>query len=405
MSCKVFYVLPNLVNNNFFTYQLLHSSIHQLLHSLTLPLAVVSAHPAPYRDPFLRRLAACKDIDTTIFSLFSDDNDHSFWNLEEHGYPSELIGKRSEHWFRLFLRLLRRVIFGGFDVICWPGFHRPCTKAAMIACALLGKRYGFCADSIVQPSRGGIAMAIKRFVVRRASFIFVPGKASRDFFVKGFGCPVERICLGQYALEGRQIEENVLRLRRERKGELRRKYGLDDGDVVFLMVANMTPTRHYPITAAAFMRFAERYPEAKFVMVGVGPELEKMQDMANTTGSLKVIPGVSFAEMQELYALADVYVHGGAEPASTALVIGAISHLPLISSPSVGCSADVVKDGETGVLVEDCMDEGKWAQGFLRLMGCREKWNEFGDEARRLSEPLDCERVLDSFNTMYGLLS
>ena len=362
-----------------------------------MKLAFVSAHPAPYRDPFLRRLAARTDIDVKIFSLFSDDNNHSFWNLEEHGYPSELIGKRSEHWFRLFLRLLRRVILGGSDVICWPGFHRPCTKAAMIACALFGKRYGFCADSICQPDRGGIAMTIKRFVVRRASFIFVPGKASRDFFVKEFGYPMERICLGQYALEGRQIEENVLRLRSEKKGELRRKYGLADGDVVFLMVANMTPTRHYPITAAAFKRFAERYPEAKFVMVGAGPEREKMQEMASTAESLMVIPGVSFAEMQELYALADVYVHGGAEPASTALVIGAISHLPLISSPAVGCSADVVKDDKTGVLVKDCMDEGKWIQGFSRLMECREKWNGFGDEARRLSEPLDCDEAVGRF--------
>lgn len=362
-----------------------------------MKLAFVSAHPAPYRDPFLRRLAVCKAIDTKIFSLFSDDNDHSFWNLESHGYPSELIGKRSEHWLRLFLRLLRRVILAKFDVICWPGFHRPCTKAAMIVCALLGKRYGFCADSIVQPSRGGLAIAIKRFVVKRASFIFVPGKASQQFFVKEFGYPIEKICLGQYALEGKQIEENVLRLRRERLSELRQKFGFADDDVVFLMVANMTPTRHYPITATAFSRFAEHHPGAKFVMVGAGPDLEKMQEMANASAALKVIPGVSFAEMQELYALADVYVHGGAEPASTALVIGAIAHLPLISSPSVGCSADVVRDGETGVLVDDCMSEEKWAQGFSHLMEYREKWNEFGDEARRLSEPLDCDEVVGRF--------
>ena len=365
-----------------------------------MKLAFVSAHPAPYRDPFLRRLAACKDIDVKIFSLFSDDNAHSFWNLEEHGYPSELIGKRSEHWFRLFLRLLRRVIFGGFDVICWPGFHRPCTKAAMIVCALFGKRYGFCADSIIQPGRCGLALTIKRFVVKRASFIFVPGKASQQFFAKEFGYPVEKICLGQYALEGKQIEENVLRLRREKKNELRRKYGLTDEDIVFLMVANMIPTRHYPITAAAFRRFAERYPEAKFVMVGAGSELEKIREMANTSTSLKVIPGVSFSEMQELYAITDVYVHGGAEPASTALVIGAISHLPLISSLAVGCSADVVKDGETGVFVSDYLSEGEWVEGFLRLMEHRTSWKSFGDAARKLSEVLDCNFVVDQFVAM-----
>lgn len=367
-----------------------------------MKLAFVSAHPAPYRDPFLRRLIARTDIDVKIFSLFSDDNDHSFWNLENHGYPSELIGKRSEHWFRLFVRLVRRVVFGGFDFIMWPGFHRPCTKAAMLACAFLGKKYGFCADSITQPKRGGFAMAMKRFVVRRAAMIYVPGKASRDFFMKEFNYPESRICLGQYALEGKEIEENVLRLRGEKKIELRRKYGIGENDVVFLMVANMTPTRHYPITAAAFKRFAERYAEAKFVMVGAGPELEKIQEMARTTESLKIIPGVSFAEMQELYALADLYVHGGAEPASTALVIGAISHLPLISSPTVGCSADVVKDGETGVLISNHLSEEEWVSGFSHLMECRERWSEFGDVARRLSESIDCEQVVEKFIKMIG---
>lgn len=365
-----------------------------------MKLAIVSAHPAPYRDPFLRRIANRKDVDVKIFSLFSDDKAHGFWNLEEHGYPSELIGKRNENWFHLFLRLLRRVIFVGFDVICWPGFHRPCTKVAMIVCALLGKRYGFCADSITQPKRGGISMAIKRFVVKRASFIFVPGKASRDFFVKEFGYPVERICLGQYALEGRQIEENVLRLRRERKGELRRKYGLSDRDVVFLMVANMIPSRHYPITAVAFVKFAEHCPNAGFVMVGKGPELARMQEMSESSMALKVIPGVSFADMQELYAIADVYVHGGAEPASTALVIGAISHIPLISSPNVGCSADVIVDGETGVLVHDYLSVDEWSRSFDKIVSLRSSWQEFGCKARELSRQLDCEYVVSKFVEM-----
>ena len=362
-----------------------------------MKLAFVSAHPAPYRDPFLRRLACGTDIDVKIFSLFADDNAHSFWNLEEHGYPSELIGQRSEHWFLLFIRLVRRVVFGGFDFIIWPGFHRPCTRAAMLTCAVLGKKYGFCADSITQPKRGGFSMAIKRFVVRRAAMIFVPGKASRDFFVKGFNYPLERICLGQYALEGKVIEENVLRLRRGKKSTLRSKYGIDDDVTVFLMVANMIPTRHYPITAEAFACFAEHHPNSLFVMVGAGPELKEMQDMASRSPVLKIIPGVSFSEMQELYALADVYVHGGTEPASTALVIGAIAHLPLISSRAVGCAADVVKDGETGIIVEDYSSKEMWVKGFSRIMGLRTRWQEFGDKARRLSEALDCECTVREF--------
>lgn len=362
-----------------------------------MKLVFVSAHPAPYRDPFLRRLMMCSDINVRIFTLFADDNAHAFWDLNAHGYPLEVIGKRSEHWLILFLRLMRQVVFGGFDFIILPGFHRRCAKAAMFVCALLRKRFGFCADSIVQPSRGKMVMAIKRFVIRRAAMIFVPGIASRDFFVKEFNYPRECICLGQYALEGKTIEENVLRLRNEQKKELRNKYGISGGKIVFMMVANMITTRHYPITAEAFVRFAEHHPNSLFVMVGVGPELERMKDMARHFVSLKVIPGVSFSEMQELYAIADVYVHGGCEPASTALVIGAISHLPLISSMAVGCTADVVRKNESGVIVENHVSVDAWVNGFEEMMCNLPKWEVYGANARRLSEILDCENVIAKF--------
>ena len=362
-----------------------------------MKLAFVSAHPAPYRDPFLRRLSNDSRVTVKIFTLYADDNAHAFWNQDEMGYDTEIVGVRGTHWFRMFLRLFRRIICGNYDLVCWPGFHRPCTKLAMVVCALLGKRYGFCADSISRSARGWLTMAVKRFVVKRASLIFVPGKASQRFFVEEFGYPAEKICLGQYALEGKQIEENVLRLRDESRSELRRKYGLTDEDVVFLMVANMTPTRHYPITASAFMRFAQRHPGARFVMVGAGPELEKMREMANGSDSLKVIPGVSFAEMQELYAVANVYVHGGAEPASTALVIGAIANLPVMSSSAVGCSADVVLDGETGMRVKDCLSEDDWVSAFERMLANQVKWKDWGERARELSRPLDCENVIDRF--------
>ena len=365
-----------------------------------MKLAIVSAHPAPYRDPFLRRIAKRKDVDVKIYSLFSDDKAHAFWNLESHGYPSGLIGRRSEHWLFLFVRLVRRVIFGGYDFILWPGFHRPCVKAAVVCCALLGKKYGFCADTISQPRRSKLSMIIKRFVVRHAKLIFVPGAASKNFFVSTFSYPEDRICLGQYALEGDEIERNVLDARKNKRDELRAKYEIAQDSIVFLMVANMIPSRHYPITAEAFVKFAEYCPNARFVMVGKGPELAHMEEMSKSCKALKVIPGVSFADMQELYAVADVYVHGGCEPASTALVIGAISHLPLISSPNVGCSADVIVDGKTGVLVHDYLSENEWSKGFDKIVSQCSRWQDFGREARELSRQLDCEYVVAKFVEM-----
>lgn len=381
----------------------------EIKESLIMKLAFVSAHPAPYRDPFLRRLSRWNlngngENEIKIFSLYPDDDAHAYWDLGEHGYEAELLGVRGTHWLRMFWRLFRRVICGGYDVICWPGFHRPCTRLAIVICAMMGKKYGFCADSIEQPKRGGLMMVLKCFVVRRASFILVPGHASQDFFVKEFNYPVERICLGQYALEGGQIERNILQSRSDQRDVLRQKFGLKTDDVVFLMVANMLPTRHYPITSSAFIRFAAQHPGVRFVMVGKGNDLGQMQDRAKSHPELVIVPGVSFAEMQDLYALADVYVHGGKEPASSALVIGAIAHLPVMSSPAVGCTADVLRDGETGVLVKDYLNEDEWVAGFERMWANRNSWKEYGEKARGLSRELDCERVVAKFVEMVKLV-
>lgn len=366
-----------------------------------MKFAFVSAHPAPYRDPFLRRLVKEPGIETKIYTMFNDDKAHHYWQLGDLGYESVLIGRRDEHWLKLYWRLLTKVMFGGYDVICWPGFHRPCVRAAIITSALLGQKYGFCADSVRQPKRSGITMLVKRFVVGRASFIFVPGAASKNFYHQTFGVPENRICRGQYAIEGDVVEQNILNMR-NRRAELRVHFGLGANDVVFLMVANMLKTRHYPITSAAFIKFAAQHPGVKFVMVGKGEEMEAMTALAQEHPELVVVPGVSFDEMQELYAIADVYVHGGTEPASSALVIGAIAHLPVMSSPAVGCTADVVREGETGCLVHDYLSADDWYDAFERMMANRDKWATYGERARELSRPLDCDNTIKDFTRIIG---
>lgn len=135
----------------------------------------------------------------------------------------------------------------------------------------------------------------------------------------------------------------------------------------------------------------------RFVMVGKGHDLERMEMMAKVHPELIVIPGVSFAEMQELYAAADVYVHGGTEPASTALVIGAIAHLPVMSSPAVGCTADVVREGVTGCLIRDFLSEDEWTAAFRKMWDQKRNWGRYGEMARRLSQAIDCANVVEPF--------
>ncbi len=360
-------------------------------------IAYISNHPAPYRDAFLNRLVRTSGLEVSVFSMFPNDSGHAFWNLKTPDYDAPVLAQYSESRLKLLWRLLRGFVFTRkYDFVFWPGIFCFYLKIPILLCSLFGKAYAFSADSVKQPPISRVGFWIKRYIVRHAAFIFVPGEASVNFFTTTFGIPRNKIIKGAYALDGVSLENKIDLLRKDRRA-IRNRLGLMDSDVVFLMVANMIKTRHYPVTGAAFIRFAGKFPKAKFVMVGKGPEAELMENMAKKHDCLRVIPGCSFDAMLELYACADVYIHGGTEPASTALVIGAIAELPLISSPAVGCYYDVVRDGETGFAVADYLDEEQWRKTFERCMMKSADWSNMGKRGHELSRGLDIDAAVADF--------
>lgn len=358
--------------------------------------AFISRHPAPYRDPLMARLSAAKGKDIDFFNELPFDDGHGFWDLKEHGYSaSDLYPKGLGRVGRL-AHLLKKFVFGRYDFILWPGFIATEMTIAMFVSAVLGKRYGFAADTVKQAPLKGLRKFIKKTIVRRASLIFVPGEAGARFWTETYGVPKERIVLGAYALDGAKITANIGALRNERT-KIRVTLGISPEDTVYLMVANMIPSRHYPVTTEAFTRFAQGRKDVKFVIVGRGPEFPLMKAYAAEHPEIVPIDGVSFDKMLSLYAMADVYVHGGTEPASTALVIGAIAGLPLISSRAVGCAWDVLRDGESGTEVHDYLSVGDWARAFERMQSMGADWCRLGARGAKLAELLEADKVASAF--------
>lgn len=359
-------------------------------------VAIISRHPAPYRDSFLARICRRDDVQVDVFNELPLDKGHTFWNLSEHGYLARVLFPSDAGWVSRFLSLLKNFVFGSYDLVLWPGFLTPEITLAAFIGALVRRRYGFAADTVSQGEIRGVRKWVKNLIVSRATLIFVPGDCGASFWRKEYGIPIRKIVKGMYALDGIGIEREIGELRRSRD-EIRTRYGLSFGDTVFLMVANMIPTRNYPITAEAFVRFANGRRNFKLVIVGSGPDLPRMQAFANGHLEIVVLNGVPFQEMLSLYAMADVYVHGGSEPASTALVIGAIAKLPLVSTKKVGCFFDVVQDGVSGVDAKDPDSVADLEDAFTRIEALRDRWQEMGVSARELSKSIDVENVVEEF--------
>ena len=353
-------------------------------------MAFISSHPAPYRDAFIDEFVRCAKFDVDVYTIFTYDKGHDFWNLSAPRHHSENLGGASVSSWRLMLKLLSRfVLCKKYDFVLWPCWAYSFLKLPIFLSALLGRQFGVAADSVEQRKISRFSSWVKEFIVKRASLIFVPGKAGKSFFASRFSKNDYQIKVGSYSLDGVALEKEIYNRRVVCRPKVRNELGISENAIVYLMVANMIPTRHYPITVSGFIEFHKKCRDACFIIVGKGADLRKMQDIANANSCIKVIPGCSFNNMLDLYSAADIYVHGGKEPASTALVIGAIARLPLISSKAVGCSADLLVDGGTGYLVNDYLASDEWARIFERSCNDRTNWRSMGNMARELSKGLD----------------
>lgn len=362
-------------------------------------IAFFSLHAAPYRDPFLEGLHSCSDVELEVYTYFKEDDGHYYWELPQHGYKEVFLEQSFSYprWLRFVPHMIKIISQRRHDLYVFPGFIIKASIVGMLFARLVGKRYVIYADSVENGKwEGGLSKLLKRGLVLHASLFLVPGKASADYFKRCFSFPRERICLGAYALD-EKVLNNRIQERRYNRDKLRQRYGIGKTDRLFLMVANMIPSRHYPVTAKAFASAVHDKPEYKFMMVGEGPDREVIEAMSEEESSLIPLRGVSFDEMLSLYAIADVYVHGGKEPASTALVIGAIAGLPLVSSYAVGHAHDCLVDGKSGFVVRNYLDAEEWRTVFDKVIAQQERWSEMGGVAAEYAAVLGVQNAVNGF--------
>ena len=360
-------------------------------------IAFFSIHPAPYRDPFLTALSECCGIELHVYSYQEIDFGHNFWNLPAPKYSNVVLKSVTQKGvLRTFHWPLFKIVFSQYDLYVFPGFLHLTSVIGALLCFVLHKKYVISADTVADSDSSTLKKKLKMKLIKNASFLFVPGKASAHYFCKRYQYPSERICSGAYALDTVALASEIEMYKKQRL-KIRQKYGVLEKDIVFLMVANMIKSRGYPILAKAFSKISTQNSQVKFMMVGKGEDYELIDAMCHDNPNLMCIPGCSFECLKELYAIADVYVHGGEEPASTALAIGAIAGLPLLSSYAVGHAYDVLVDGETGVVVDGFGSEHAWYKGITRLLSMQMEWDRCGFNAKKLVEDIGVKKTLERF--------
>ena len=224
-----------------------------------------------------------------------------------------------------------------------------------------------------------VLQLIARQVVRRADVLRVLNTSERSAAIR-LGLPADRVHVIP-------IPTDVARFAQpDRRIDWRARLGLTAEDRVALWVGRAVPVKNIPLLMAAFERVAAQLPTARLVLAG---DFDKTPYPAQIAQSglqnvIKLAGRVVHADLPSLYQAANVYVHSSHyEGLGLVLIEAAAAGLPIVAVASDG-PHDIVRHGESGLLVADnavnLADD--LAAALLELLRDPERAKQMGAHAR-----------------------
>ncbi len=188
----------------------------------------------------------------------------------------------------------------------------------------------------------------------------------------------------------------------------RTKFGIKPDTAVVGTVARMAPQKGLnflieaiPLINAKICQM-DKPRNVTYIIAGDGPLRPELESQAARLGvdDTVIFPGF-VEEIRELFACLDIFVIPSiAEGLSITTIEAMAAGLPVIAS-QVGGLPELVKDGETGFLVEPRNPE-KLAEAVLRLLGDRDKCELFGQNARSFAGVrFNTEAMIDRTSRVY----
>lgn len=186
------------------------------------------------------------------------------------------------------------------------------------------------------------------------------------------------------------------------RAQTRARLGLDDR-FTWLAVGRLEEPKDYPAMIEALAHVTQRSLRPQLLIVGDGPLRHEMEGRAR---SAKLEDSVRFLGLRRdvpaLMNAADGYVMSSVlEGLPMVLLEAAATGLPIVAT-DVGGNAQIVRHGETGVLVP-ANDSRSLAEAMIRMMGLpadvRSRWGEAGAVHVRCTFGLDA--VVDQWERLY----
>ena len=251
-------------------------------------------------------------------------------------------------------------------------------------------------DTKIIPMRRVLA---ERFFSNFCDAIVTPSEESRKEYANLTSIDPSRIQVIYNGVEVDRFntaESSWRRLRRE-------GIGVGNGEVVVGSVARFDPVKNMKGLVIAFSKLGEKERvKCKLLLVGDGPEFGRVQSLASDLGIREQVIFTGMRrDIPECLSLMDIYVQPSHfEGVPNSVLEAMAAGLPVVAT-KVGGVPEIVKDGETGLLVP-LNDQASLTRAMEFVIGDLEEGKHMGTcGRRRVASLFSVEKMVKEYETLY----
>lgn len=214
---------------------------------------------------------------------------------------------------------------------------------------------------------------IAKYILPRANSVRVVSRRLKKRMIDEFGVKEGRITIAPIFLEF--ATRNVEHITR------------NDGKFVFLTVGRLVPVKNIGMQIEAMAEVIKKYPNAGLWIIGDGIEKEKLKaksylptgQAGKLQANIKLLGWQN--DLEKFYNQADAFLlTSHSEGWGLAVVEAASYGLPIIMT-DVGCAGEVIKDGESGIVIP-ISEQRKLEEAMIKLIEDGNFRKKLGEGAR-----------------------
>lgn len=203
---------------------------------------------------------------------------------------------------------------------------------------------------------------IEKLTCKRATHIISTSPKNMEYAISEKLCERQKITvIGKGGTIGVDFGVFDINRKQQYRESIRRKYGIDDGTLVFGFIGRLNRDKGVGELISAYRAFVHEHPNSRLFLVGMedntNPPDEELIRWARSCDNCLFTGSVSPDEVAQYMSATDIIVHPTyREGFSMVLQEAMAMALPVITTDVPGPS-EVIVDGVTGVLVPDHNDE------------------------------------------------